>query len=329
MPWREDATPYHVYLSEIMLQQTQVDTVRAYYERFIQRFPTLPELAKAEEEEVLKLWEGLGYYSRGRNLHQAAIEILQRYHGELPRSKEDLLALPGIGEYTSKAIRAIAFHEKEIAVDGNLMRVYARLVEQKEPNLEKMKGFCNDFFLTKLVKEDPSEFNQALMDLGEMVCLPKAEPRCDECPFVSFCQAHLHQTTTLYPPGKKSKAKRVEEWTLFLFSCQGKIALIKRPNEGLLASLYAFPSLPGKLGKEDLVAAFKNWGIEADNVLPLPEKEHVFSHLIWQMKAYRIPLEEMPKVPEWIWVTPAKLTTDYPMPSAYAYYKKEILKELA
>jgi A/G-specific adenine glycosylase len=324
MPWREDPTPYHVYLSEIMLQQTQVDTVRAYYLRFLKAFPTIQDLANASEEEVLKLWEGLGYYSRGRNLHKAAQKIVSDYGGVIPSKKEELLSLPGIGAYTSRAILSIGFHQKEIAVDGNLIRVFSRLSETNEENFEKMKALCEAFYKKELNEENPSKFNQALMDLGEMVCLPHGEALCESCPFASFCHAHKDNVVSSYPPEKKAKEKRVEEKTILLFAYQDKIALHKREETGLLASLYEFPSLAGKASPEEVLSYLSSIGIQGATLENLGEANHVFSHLIWQMRGYRVKLSQPYENKEWVWADRKELRKTYPIPSAFSYYKKQI-----
>ena len=324
MPWREDPTPYHVYLSEIMLQQTQVDTVRAYYLRFLKAFPTIRDLAKGSEEDVLKLWEGLGYYSRGRNLHKAALEIVDRFQGEVPMGKEDLLSLPGIGEYTSRAIRSIAFHQKEIAVDGNLIRVYARLNEDSEDSLEKIKDSCEAYFKKELLQEDPSHFNQALMDIGEMVCLPKALPLCEKCPLRPYCQSAKDGTMLSYPSPKKAKEKQEENWTVLVYDFGGEFALEKRPENGLLASLYEFPLLAGKLTLDDIKKALKKEGISFSAVTDLGTAQHVFSHLVWDLQGYRISLQAKPSNASWVWATKAAMKKAYPVPSAFRYYLKAV-----
>jgi A/G-specific adenine glycosylase len=322
IPWREDPLPYHVYLSEIMLQQTQVDTVRSYYERFLKAFPTITDLAKASEDQVLKLWEGLGYYSRGRNLHNAAEEIVAHFGGEVPMAKEDLLSLPGIGAYTARAIRAIGFHQKEIAVDGNLIRVYSRLAEDPESNLEAMKEHCESFFLMELQDEDPSSFNQALMDLGEMVCLPKGEPLCDVCPFKANCLAHQHQSIAYYPAPKKAKEKREESWTVLLFVTGDEVAIQQRPSSGLLASLYQFPMLQGIRNKDEL----KKSKYAIQSCVDLGKATHTFSHLVWHLQGYRIEVQEPFKEAGLLWVKIADLKKRYSIPSAFAYYKKNLLE---
>jgi A/G-specific adenine glycosylase len=325
MAWREDPTPYHVYLSEIMLQQTQVDTVRAYYDRFLIRFPTIQDLASAPEDEVLKLWEGLGYYSRGRNLHKAAQVIVRDFGGNLPEKKSDLLSLPGIGEYTSRAIRSIAFHQKEIAVDGNLIRVYARLCEDSEEFGDKIKGFCESYFLKQLQNEDPSHFNQALMDLGEMVCLPKGLPLCESCPLKAYCRSKADGTMLSYPLSKKAKEKRQEEWTVLVVSSDEEIALIKRPDSGLLASLYQFPMLEGRLTPEQVSKRLKEMGLAFTSLENLGVTQHVFSHLVWDLQGYHVILTSKPNEPSFIWAKKKELKSTYPIPSAFRYYQKKIL----
>lgn len=321
LPWREDPLPYHVYLSEIMLQQTRVDTVKAYYLRFLKRYPTLADLAEAEEEEVLKLWEGLGYYSRGRNLLKSAKAMKASYQSEVPSSKKELLTLPGIGEYTSKAILAIAYHQKEIAVDGNLIRVFSRLTEEKEENPEKMKERCDAYFRKELQKEDPSSFNQALMDLGEMVCLPHSLPLCEACPFRSFCKAHQDGTVMSYPPEKKAKAKKEEDLTVLVLSHEGKIALEKRPEEGLLASLYQYPFLSGKKTAEEVRALLEKEGYSLASLSEIGEHDHVFSHLIWHLTAYSIALSSVPSSSPYLWVDPKELKKRYALPSAFRFVR--------
>ena len=325
MPWREDPTPYHVYLSEIMLQQTQVDTVRAYYLRFLKKFPTIVSLAEGSEEDVLKLWEGLGYYSRGRNLHKSALKIVESFAGEIPMGKAELLSLPGVGEYTSRAIRSIAFHQKEIAVDGNLIRVYSRLNEDGEENLETLKEHCESYFKKALDQEDPSHFNQALTDLGEMLCLPKAAPLCKDCPLKAYCQSAKDGTMLSYPSPKKAKEKKQEAWTLFLIETDQEIALNKRPDKGLLASLYEFPMKEGTLSEEEAKRYLQTQGIPATKLEAIGQSEHVFSHLVWELQGYRIILQEKPANSPWIWAKKNALKEAYPLPSAFRYFKKKIV----
>ncbi len=327
LPWREDPTPYHVDVSEIMLQQTQVDTVIPYYLDFLRAFPTLEDLASASEEEVLKRWEGLGYYSRGRHLHSAAQRIVRDFGGQVPAKLEDLLSLPGIGNYTAKAILAIAFHAPAIAMDGNLVRVYARLEEKGESHPEKMKAYGEAYFLKELGAADPSAFNQALMDLGEMICLPHALPRCADCPLAAWCQARLHGTMLNYPPSATSKEKRQENKTVYLLTYQGKIALRKRPSKGLLASLYEFPNESGDLSLKNALASLQRQGLEVASLEKAGKKDHVFSHLIWHLTGFRGELLKKPAPADWLWVSPEELATRYPLPRAFAPFKRRVLKD--
>jgi A/G-specific adenine glycosylase len=327
MPWREDPTPYHVYLSEIMLQQTQVDTVTAYYLRFLEKFPTIKKLSEASEEEVLKLWEGLGYYSRGRNLYQSAKIIERDFHGEIPSNKKDLLALPGVGPYTSKAVLSIAFHQKEIAVDGNLIRVYSRLEEKKEINPEKMKSFGEGFFLMKLQQEDPSSFNQALMDLGELVCLPRGLPLCPQCPLGTFCKARNDGTMMDYPPAKKAKEKRKENLTVYVLTYRGRIAIRQRKAEGLLASLYEFPYETGKVSLGEAGEKLSRLGYGLKALKSLGQAKHTFSHLIWEMQGFQAELTICPTLPGLLWVDKNEILLKYPIPSAFSFFKKKIISK--
>lgn len=327
MPWREDPTPYHVYLSEIMLQQTQVDTVKAYYLRFLEKFPTIKALSKASEEEVLKLWEGLGYYSRGRNLYQSAKTIEKDFQGEIPSKKEDLLALPGVGAYTSKAVLAIAFHQKEIAVDGNLIRVYSRLEEKKEINADKMKSLCEAFLLKQLKNEDPSFFNQALMDLGELVCLPRGLPLCDRCPLKAYCQSNKNGTMLDYPPLKKTKEKKEESLTVYVLTYRGKIAIRQRKAKGLLASLYEFPWEPGKGSLKETREKLLHQGLVFKSLEPLGQSKHTFSHLILEMQGFQAELVQRPAIPNLLWVDQKDLISKYPIPTAFSFYKNKIIED--
>ncbi len=329
MPWREDPTPYHVYLSEIMLQQTQVDTVTAYYLRFLTKFPTLKDLSETDEKEVLKLWEGLGYYSRGRNLLKSAKIIVKDFGGEIPSTKKDLLSLPGVGAYTSKAILSIAFHQKEIAVDGNLIRVYSRLEKIKESHLEKMKSLCENYFLQKIKSADPSLFNQALMDLGELICLPRGLPLCGHCPLKRFCQAQKEGTMMDYPPSKKIKEKRNESLTVFVLIYQGKIAIRQRKSKGLLASLYEFPYAPGKISSEEVCKRLQQQGFVLKSLKPLGYTKHTFSHLIWEMQGFQVDLVKFPVASNFLWVDKKDIISTYPIPSAFSFFKKKIIRNLS
>lgn len=278
LPWRSNPTPYGVLVSEFMLQQTRVDTVIPYYLRFMDRFPTIASLANSEEKEVLNLWQGLGYYSRARNLRKSAQKALELY-GEIPHNPAELSLLPGVGPYMEKAIRAFAFDLDAVPIDGNLMRLYSRLEARGVyPDDPKAKKEAEDYFLKRL--SSPREFGQALMDLGEFVCLPNGEPKCEECPFKGQCKAKAAGDVLSYPLKKAKKVSPIEKRSvLLLLNDKGEIALCKRPDRGLLASMNEFPNVLG--GKEELEKAYGVGGLRY-----LGRKRHVFSHVHWEMDVY-------------------------------------------
>ncbi|MBR0363843.1 MAG: A/G-specific adenine glycosylase [Clostridia bacterium] len=310
LPWREDPTPYHVWVSEIMLQQTRVEAVKDYYARFLATLPDVASLAAADEDTYLKLWEGLGYYSRVRNMHKAAVTIMEDYGGEIPSTAKELQKLSGIGEYTAAAIASIAFQEPVSSVDGNLLRVYARrnLYREniKEPAAKKL---AYDYYMERMPEERPGDYNQALMDLGATVCLPNGEPECSRCPWADLCEAHKQGVELEVPVVPAKKARRVEHRNVYRVHCGDALLLSKRPDTGLLAGLYEFPNdllenaagkakknTPEKLTKKQ-VADLSRKALDrflADNdltpvsVFPLPAAKHIFSHVEWHMTGYDI-----------------------------------------
>ena len=253
LPWRQTREPYHIWLSEIMLQQTRVEAVKGYYQRFLEALPTVEALAGADDELLHKLWEGLGYYSRVRNLKKAAIQIMDSHEGQFPEEYEQVLALPGIGEYTAGAICSIAFDQPRAAVDGNVLRVMTRLTEDPSPiDSPVLKRNVREA-LEAVYPREAGEFTQALMELGATLCGPNWKPQCAQCPCREFCAGHLHGTAEQFPV-KKPKAKRREEArTVFILSCDGRYALEKRPSKGLLAGLYQFPNCLGSLEPQTAV----------------------------------------------------------------------------
>ncbi len=324
LPWRSDPTPYHVWLSEIMLQQTRVEAVKGYYARFLATLPTIPDLANAPEETVLKLWEGLGYYSRARNLQKAAKVLVRDYQGILPKDEKVLRTLPGIGSYTAAAIAAIAYQEKAIAMDGNLGRVYARLVGEKRVlSLPETKEAGRRYFEERL-ENRPGDFNQALMDLGELACLPHGYPKCEACPFVSFCVAHQAHQEIAYPVLAPTKKKKQESMTVLLFSYQGRYAIRQRPSQGLLANLYEFPHKEGI----DTKAKLQEWLVKENlpyiSIRSLGRYTHIFTHLTWKMVGYEIVLEKEYPQEGWLYVTPEEMKQTYAIPSAFRFYQDKI-----
>ena len=241
LPWRSDPTPYHVWLSEIMLQQTRVEAVIGYYDRFLEELPDVQSLAAVSEERLLKLWEGLGYYNRARNLQKAAVQICEQYQGKFPESYEEWLALPGIGAYTAGAVTSIAFGKKEAAVDGNVYRIYTRLYAD-DTEISKTAFQRNVRETVKeALPEEAGRFNQALMDLGALICIPNGEPHCSVCPVAEFCKARKHGTMQCYPVKKTKKERKLEQRTIFVIECQGKYMIRKRPEKGLLAGMWELP----------------------------------------------------------------------------------------
>ena len=287
LPWRSVVTPYRTWVSEIMLQQTRVSAVIPYFERFMAELPDVAALADVPEERLLKLWEGLGYYSRARNLQKAAKVIVSDFGGELPRTCASLKTLPGIGDYTAAAIASINFGEPVAAVDGNLLRVAARV-----------SGCADDIMDVRVRKQftahlndaidlaRPGAYNQAMMDLGATVCLPNGAPKCEICPARMMCEAYKNGLTEVLPVRAKKKSRRVEERTVLLLFQDGKIALRKRPDTGLLAGLWEYPNLPESLDEAGALLALAQLGLSAESIIPAGSARHIFTHIEWDMKGY-------------------------------------------
>ncbi|MCM1570192.1 MAG: A/G-specific adenine glycosylase [Roseburia sp.] len=329
LPWRTEPTPYRVWVSEIMLQQTRVEAVKPYFERFMRELPDICSLAYAKEEKLLKLWEGLGYYNRVRNLQKAALQIVEDYGGNMPESYEEILKLKGIGSYTAGAISSIAFGEPFPAVDGNVLRVLARL-RQDERLISDMK-------VRKLVEQDlrkimpmdrPGDFNQAMMELGACVCIPAGAPHCGECPLEGICMAHGKGKEQEYPKKSKSRDRKMEEKTVLVIRDENKIALHKRPSRGLLAGMYEFPTLEGYYTAEEALNFLADNGLKGIRITPLKEARHIFTHKEWHMIGYMVRVDELerslPKEAsrDWIYVELEETKRDYPIPSAFEAYMK-------
>ncbi len=294
LPWREDPTPYHVWLSEIMLQQTRVEAVLPYYNRFLAALPDIPALANAPEDLYLKLWEGLGYYSRVRNLHKGAEQIMTEHHGEMPGTAAELQKIAGIGPYTAAAIASIAFQEPVPAVDGNLLRIFARLTAYAESIREPAaRQRALAFFTDRIPSRRPGDFNQALMDLGSGICRAHGEPLCTLCPLRGFCAAGQNGTAALFPKVPEKKPRPVTHYTVFLIHDQEKIALRKRPRKGLLAGLYEFPNTEGALSEDEAVRFVRSLGFSPLRLRPLPSAKHLFTHREWQLSGYEVLTDEL------------------------------------
>ena len=293
LPWRENTDPYTVWVSEIMLQQTQVETVKSYFIRFMQTFPQIEDFANSSEDIYLKLWEGLGYYSRVRNMHKTAQIIVDQLAGRFPNHYDDLLKLPGIGPYTAAAIASICFNQAWPAIDGNLMRIFSRLnCYPQDIKLNKTKQEAFQFFEKLIDVNKPGEFNQALMDLGSNICLAKTEPLCELCPLQGFCLAHQKQMIDQFPKSSIQKKRKSEKYTIFLIHHDQKILLRKRSNSGLLANLYEFPNIKSHISQDQAIKVIREFGFNPIRIKKLKPTKHIFSHIEWQMIAYEIWTDE-------------------------------------
>lgn len=339
LPWREDRNPYRIWVSEIMLQQTRVEAVKPYFDRFIRSLPDVKSLADAQEETLLKLWEGLGYYNRVKNMQKAARMIVEECDGVMPSEYELLLALPGIGSYTAGAVASIAFERPVVAVDGNVLRIITRLTADETDILsEKFKKQIREELLKVVPQDRPGDFNQALMELGATVCLPNGAPKCGECPWKAMCQARLQGRLDEIPYKKKKKARSIEPKTVLLLRDGDRTLIRKRPKEGLLAGMFEFPTFDGWLTTDEIRKEAERLGYGVLYVEELLQAVHVFSHKEWHMKGYLVKVEEtgfsakepdgggsagrakLPdrnQNPEYHLVLPEMIETTYPIPSAF------------
>ena len=321
LPWREDPTPYHVWLSEIMLQQTRVEAVKPYYDRFLRELPDIASLAAVEEEKLLKLWEGLGYYNRARNLKKSAKQIMEEYDGMMPEDYDSLMNLTGIGSYTAGAIASIAFGKTVPAVDGNVLRVLARLRADDRDIMDvKVRKSIEEELRGVIPQERPGDFNQALMELGATVCVPNGSPKCSECPWKEFCQAKIQDRISEYPKKAAKKPRRVEKKTVLLIQYDHRIALCRRPEKGLLAGMYEFPFMEGNQKEEQVISYLKSLGVMPLRIRKLKPAKHIFTHKEWHMTGYFVRVDELTGMGEYVFVDPAEIKDKYPVPSAYAAY---------
>lgn len=325
LPWRSAPTPYRVWVSEIMLQQTRVEAVKPYYERFLRELPTVKELAEADEDVLLKLWEGLGYYNRVRNMQKAAQQIMLDHHGEFPDTYEEIRSLKGIGNYTAGAISAFAYGLPKPAVDGNVLRVISRLAGSREDIAKQSVRRKIEEALEQIIPKDAaSDFNQGLIELGALVCVPNGKPKCGECPVSGGCEARKQGMISEIPVKTKNKARRTEERTVFVFKDGRHLAIRKRPAKGLLAGLYEFPSEPGRMNLKEAAAHSKKIGLMPVRIKELGEAKHIFSHIEWHMTGYEILVDELERTNErgFLFISPEEIEREYPIPSAYEHYTK-------
>ena len=322
LPWRQDREPYHIWLSEIMLQQTRVEAVKGYYARFLDALPTIAALADCDDDLLHKLWEGLGYYSRVRNLKKAAIQIMERHGGEFPRTYEEIRALPGIGDYTAGAICSICFDMPRAAVDGNVLRVVSRLTEDATPiDLPAQKKAVTTA-LEAVYPPQAGAFTQAMMELGATLCGPNWAPRCGECPCREFCQGARHGTAQQFPVKLPKKEKRVEDKTVFILSCDGRYGLQKRPDSGLLAGLWQFPNVSGTLETAEALDALQQMGIRPREVRKQIARKHIFTHIIWNMRG--IYLEVAEESDQLVWMTVEQIEATAALPTAFRQFWEEV-----
>jgi len=331
LPWRSDPTPYRVWVSEIMLQQTRVEAAKPYFLRFMEALPDIPALAACPEDALLKLWEGLGYYSRARNLRKAAQLVMEKYGGELPASFEALRGLPGIGEYTAGAIASIAFGLPCPAVDGNVLRVISRVTASRrdiaDPQVKKEMG--RD--IAAILPARPGDFNQSLMELGACVCLPGGEPLCGQCPLGGVCRARALGIAGGLPVKAPKKPRRVEKLTVVRLRRQdtGELALRRRPDTGLLAGMWEPVTFPGALDAWKTLDALFWMGFMALSMTTLPPAKHIFTHVEWRMTGFEAVVPGPGRMEEGarlVWVRPEELLGEYALPSAFrAFFPEKIL----
>ena len=332
LPFRKDPTPYHVWLSEVMLQQTRVSAVLPYYDRFLEELPDIPALAACGEEKLHKLWEGLGYYSRVRNLQKAARIVCEQYGGQLPADYDALRALPGIGEYTAGAIASISFGLPVPAVDGNVLRVFSRLYNDPgvitEPAVKKT-------FTARVMEHQPPEkagdYNQALMELGALVCVPNGAPLCGQCPLAEVCLARAAGTTAQLPQKAKPKPRKIVPVTLALVESPAGFLVQQRPQKGLLAGLWQ-PVLweDTTLTAAETAARLAALGLDCTGAhfTPLPAAKHIFTHIEWHQSGYFLTVPEQPAPTGCVWAGKEQLEAAYTLPGAFKVYKKLLLTKL-
>lgn len=347
LPWREDPRKtlqemrsasagcrergadlsYKVWVSEIMLQQTRVEAVKPYFQRFLAALPGIRELAECPEEKLLKLWEGLGYYNRARNMQKAAVRILEEYGGALPADYGELRKLPGIGSYTAGAIASIAYGIPVPAVDGNVLRVISRIAENEEDIAKQSVKTAMEAVIGAIEPADcPGIFNQALMELGAVVCVPNGPPLCGRCPVARFCQAHLHGREQELPKKKAKQGRRMEERTVLVLRDGTYTVIRQRPKKGLLAGLYELPNLKGWLTEDEVLRYLRRERFAPLRIQPLEPAKHIFSHVEWRMTGYLVLVEDLAerrdRDGEFLVIEPERTEAEYPIPAAFTAYVK-------
>ena len=321
LPWRQTKEPYRIWLSEIMLQQTRVEAVKGYYARFLDTLPTVEALANCNDDVLHKLWEGLGYYSRVRNLKKAAQVIMQQHGGIFPREHSQVLALPGIGEYTAGAVCSICYDDPTPAVDGNVLRLVSRLTDDPSPiDLPATKKKVTEA-LAEIYPAEAGTFTQALMELGATLCGPNRAPDCENCPCRSFCLGCKNGTAQSLPVKAPKKEKRQEDRTVFILSCDGCYALEKRPNKGLLAGLWQFPNVSGHFPTNSLLEEVEKMGLRPKDIHKEVTRKHIFTHIQWNMKG--IYLEVAERGGTFQWLSADEINAQAALPTAFRQFWEE------
>ena len=332
LPWREHPAPYRVWVSEIMLQQTRVEAVKPYFERFMTALPTIRDLAEAPEDQILKLWEGLGYYNRVRNMQKAAQKLAAEYDGQMPADFDAILELPGIGSYTAGAIASIAFGLPYPAVDGNVLRVLSRIEKSYDDILKQsVKRRFEQEIKAVIPADRAGDFSQSLIELGAIVCVPNGAPKCGECPLAELCQAYKDGVEMELPKKTPPKSRRIEDKTVLVLVSDNQAALRKRSSKGLLAGLYELPNLEGHLNSDQVLDYVKAEGLSPIRIQELPAAKHIFSHIEWHMAGYVVKVEEpeqqehdpsdAPDSPgKLFFVEKQQMEETYSIPAAFAAY---------
>ena len=337
LPWRHRMDAYRVWISEIMLQQTRVEAVKPYYERFLRELPDVKALSEVSEDRLLKLWEGLGYYNRARNLKYAACQIMEEYGGKFPETYEEIRSLKGIGSYTAGAISSFVYNIPKPAVDGNVLRVVSRIMADDADIAKAGTKTRIERAVEEVIPRDAAgDYNQSLIELGAIVCLPNGEPRCAVCPVKTVCLAHEQGRESSFPVKKKAKERRIEKRTILLFRDEEKVAIRKRPARGLLAGMYEFPGREGHMTGKEVIEYGKSLGLMPVRIRELGKAKHIFSHVEWHMTGYEILVDELEKDMEQTG-TPEKeggvifagikqLQEEYPIPSAFEVYRLQLVR---
>ncbi len=323
LPWRNTRDPYRIWVSEIMLQQTRVEAVKRYYERFLSELPTVKELAEVPEDRLMKLWEGLGYYNRVRNMQKAARQVMEEYQGEFPHTYDTIRSLTGIGNYTAGAVSSFAFGIPKPAVDGNVLRVLSRILASEEDIMKAgVRSWMERAVEEVIPEQNASDFNQGLIELGALVCVPNGDPRCRDCPAAGLCLAREKGIQTRLPVKAKAKARRIEKRTVLIFRDARGVAIRKRPSRGLLAGLYELPNVEGHLTGRQAADYGKSIGLMPVRVRKLEDAKHIFSHVEWHMIGYEMLVDELEKScgAEMIFAKKEELETVYSIPSAFESY---------